>query len=531
MKAYKLILIILIASFTGSIKSQNMVVVNTTTVTGAASLADAVNKSGIDSLKITSVHYTAGALTGTDKMHGDWLTLKKTLRNLEELVTDEGVTVTMGEGGFGGNSSIKIIEFDGLTAIDSSAFAGCTALTTVSLPKAATAGPVAFLNCSQLKIVDLPIVGKMDSAVFAGCTLLTDVWLPKLSEVNRSFARSSVESVRLNSMTTIDANVFSGCTKLVRAYLPKAVKFTNNAFFDCENMQYLFLGATVPTEVGSNAFANIPVTRYLSFIKPDTDPLLNGDYMAAAHAYKYDNDGSTADNKWHKWNIMYYDISKVLIYGISDSYVLGSEPIRPAFYITLAGNKLIAGTDYDVAYGANNTYGTGTITLTGKGDYIGTKVISFSIEPQKYSIQMPSVKNATTNPSAGEIRSEAGKSFEFTVTPDAGFSVKVTTDQGETLYPYNGNHYAISNLSCNTLINIEVLKATAVENVEKVALWSKDGSLYIASPQPSKAFVINILGQIVKVVTVPSGTSVINGLANGVYIVRIGTTTKKVVVR
>lgn len=59
------------------------------------------------------------------------------------------------------------------------------------------------------------------------------------------------------------------------------------------------------------------------------------------------------------------------------------KKITPSPKLTLNGKELLPGTDYTLSYSNNQNIGTATIKITGKGDYKGTKSISFKILPKK----------------------------------------------------------------------------------------------------------------------------------------------------
>lgn len=64
-------------------------------------------------------------------------------------------------------------------------------------------------------------------------------------------------------------------------------------------------------------------------------------------------------------------------------YVYTGIEIRPEITITdKYGQKLTVGTDYEVTYTDNKDSGTGIITIIGKGNYCGTRHVSFSIEEE-----------------------------------------------------------------------------------------------------------------------------------------------------
>ena len=61
------------------------------------------------------------------------------------------------------------------------------------------------------------------------------------------------------------------------------------------------------------------------------------------------------------------------------SYVCDGTPKEPAVTVTYSGKTLVNGTDYDVEY-TNNVYpGTATATVTGKGNYTGSKSANFQM--------------------------------------------------------------------------------------------------------------------------------------------------------
>jgi hypothetical protein len=61
--------------------------------------------------------------------------------------------------------------------VAASAFQSCSALTSVSLPKAETIGPQVFFACSALATVSLPKATSIGSHAFSQCNSLTEVKL------------------------------------------------------------------------------------------------------------------------------------------------------------------------------------------------------------------------------------------------------------------------------------------------------------------------------------------------------------------
>ena len=90
---------------------------------------------------------------------------------------------------------------EGTVSICPSAFEGCTALTSVTIPNSVTTiGYDTFRGCTGLTSVTIPnSVTSIGGFAFSGCTGLTSVTIP-------------------NSVTTIGGSAFSGCTGLKKIY-------------------------------------------------------------------------------------------------------------------------------------------------------------------------------------------------------------------------------------------------------------------------------------------------------------------------
>ncbi|MDO4804978.1 MAG: RICIN domain-containing protein, partial [Lachnospiraceae bacterium] len=73
------------------------------------------------------------------------------------------------------------------------------------------------------------------------------------------------------------------------------------------------------------------------------------------------------------------DISRASISGISMSYGYTGKAYTPAFKVVLDGKVLEEGADYSYKFRNNRNPGTATITITGRGEYIGTRVKKFEI--------------------------------------------------------------------------------------------------------------------------------------------------------
>lgn len=94
---------------------------------------------------------------------------------------------------------------------------------------------------------------------------------------------------------------------------------------------------------------------------------------------KYENGGNTA-TEYTATFTKAKDISGATVTGVNSSYEWSGSAIKPVPTVTYSETTLSSSTDYDVAYseGCINV-GTYTVTITGKGDYAGTKEVNYDI--------------------------------------------------------------------------------------------------------------------------------------------------------
>ena len=103
-----------------------------------------------------------------------------------------------------------------VTSINSSAFSGCTNLTSVTIPSSVTT---------------------INDSTFFGCTNLTSVSIP-------------------STITSIAANAFFGCSGLTSVTIPASLTSIGyNAFFGCSGLTSVTIPASV-TSIGADAFRN-----------------------------------------------------------------------------------------------------------------------------------------------------------------------------------------------------------------------------------------------------------------------------------
>ena len=144
-----------------------------------------------------------------------------------------------------------------VTAIGSSAFENCTAITELSLPSQITAiGKNAFAGCTSLTTLTLPEgVTEISDAAFAGCTSLTALTLPQSLTVLGADAFMDCSNVRslafLSSAKepTVAISSFDGCKAIATLTLGKEV--SSVSWLTSSSWEAL---TTVTVEAGNESF-------------------------------------------------------------------------------------------------------------------------------------------------------------------------------------------------------------------------------------------------------------------------------------
>lgn len=102
--------------------------------------------------------------------------------------------------------------------------------------------------------------------------------------------------------------------------------------------------------------------------------------------------GNVDLNYYYKTNPI--NISKTTISTISDQKYTGRS-ITPNITVKYNNKTLVKNTDYTLSLKNNTSIGTATVTIKGKGNYTGTKTITFKIVPK--TVTNPKVSSTTSS--------------------------------------------------------------------------------------------------------------------------------------
>ncbi len=305
--------------------------------------------------------------------------------------------------------SLKSVVITGRTKISARAFEGCSYLTSITIPDGVTSiGDHAFSGCAKLTSITIPdSVTTIGDHAFSGCAKLTSITIP-------------------NSVTTIGDYAFSGCAKLTSITIPDSVTTIGRyAFSGCAKLTSITIPNSVTT-IGEHAFCEckkLKKVNYLGYYK-DAQKITIGEcnryfkdatwtYKTCKHSYTNSCDATcnrcgTTRTIQHKYKtvvaqkatqkmngytlkrctVCKHEKNKTAIYKASKislyktAYAYNGKAQKPTVTIKDSQGKKIASSDYTIKWLTDcKKVGTHKVKITLKGNYSGTKTLSYTIEP------------------------------------------------------------------------------------------------------------------------------------------------------
>ena len=286
-----------------------------------------------------------------------WLKLKG---KIKKVIIEPGIT-NIQSWAFEGCSALTSVTIaDTVTSIEPHAFEDCLALTDVTIPDSVTGiGESAFEGCRKLASVTIPdSVTSIPNRLFSECSSLTNVAIPdSVTSIGGSaFAYcSSLTGVTIpDSVESIGDLAFGLCSSLTSITIPDSVTSIENfAFYECTALTTIKFEGNAPdfpfnsmNDDHSAAFSNVTATAYYPAGNPTWTEAVMQDYGGTItwKPYGLINGKVTANNfvKYAKATAQTFSIGAKrlgtgkLTYSIDSKYVTVDSTGKvtiPAYYI------------------------------------------------------------------------------------------------------------------------------------------------------------------------------------------------------
>ena len=345
--------------------------------------------------------------------------------NLTSIIIPNNVT-SIGSSAFMGCTSMTNVTIpNSVTTIDQNAFMECTSMTNVTIPNSVTSISYGmFSHCTSLRNVTIPnSVTSIDAEAFMACTSMTNITIPdSVTSIGAETFRycTSLTNITIpSSVTTIDFDAFDMCNSLLSVIVLNANCHFEEPFLKNNVKIYGFENSTADKYAASNGnyFVKIYCNDYgmkhlyskkvikKSTCKNEGDIEYTCDRCLYSYDKKVDALGHTykqivtpaaigKDGKFVKkcsacGATVTSAIAKISSVNLSTvNYTYNGRVKTPSVTVKDSkGKALKNGTDYKISYpkGMKNV-GKYTVKVTLKGNYSGSKSMTYNINPKGTSV-------------------------------------------------------------------------------------------------------------------------------------------------
>lgn len=313
----------------------------------------------------------------------------------------------------------KVIIEPGITNIQSWAFEGCSALTSVTIADTVTSiGSAAFEDCRTLTSVTIPdSVTSIGEYVFEGCFALKSITIPdsvtNIADWTFNDCRSLTDVKIPDSVTYIGRNAFCYCGALTSVSIPNSVENIGNlAFGFCSSLTDITIPDSV-TNIEDHAFYECTALTTIKF--EGNAPAFPFNTMNADQSWAFYNVTATAyypagNPTWTEAVMQDYGGTITWKpYGLIDGKVTANNFVRNA------------STTAQTFYIGAKRLGTGKLTYSVNSKYV-TVDESGKVTIPAYYMGKPTI---TIKAAASGIYKEASKKILVTINRISG---KVTAN-------------------------------------------------------------------------------------------------------
>lgn len=317
---------------------------------------------------------------------------------------------------------------------------------------------------------------------------------------------------------------------------------------------------TVTAKSGLTGIGSITIQYYKENVATATDPIEVGNYTVKINVDGGNNYNDITDLEVGKFSI----IPKQYAIGIDPAIANGTvtadktqaaESETVTLTVTPAQGYEQETLSYTTDGGTTETI-TGTTFVMPAADVTVTATFKASSVPPvnppvipddpddpapvRYTVTLPAVEGATTDPAAGSYEVESWGNFSFLLTLGEGYrkdSHPVVTARGETLTPNaSTGKYIIPNVQSDITVGISgIVKDVATGNeslTDGFHITTSGGLLLVTVPRATRLYLTDTSGRLILSRLLPAGDTRIDDLAAGVYLLTLeGEKTKKIIIR
>ena len=397
--------------------------------------------------------------------------------------------VTSGDSKYSGDVSIpSTVNYGGMeysvTSIDSYAFADCTGLTSVAIPKSVTKiGYGAFGGCSGLTSVHITDLAEwcklsfgMDSNpltyahhLFLNGEEIKDLVVPSsVTCVGDSvFCNcTGIKTVTIpNTVTSIGRGTFSGCTSLSSINIPNSVtSIGESAFSDCTGL----ISVTIPNLVNSIEWGTFSHCHGLTSVAiPNSVSSIGGSAFSGCSSLTSVTipNSVTTIGDW-----AFYGCSGLTSVTIGNSVTsIGNLAFANCRNLKSVISEIEVPFTIDSSVFFSDTENNGQLTVPKgkKSAYQSTdgwnefsniveSISSYTLTIQSSSGGYVSYNGANISATTKTFTIDEGTSVTFTITPNSGYKLSSLTVNGTNVTSsVSNNKYTISSISANTTVVVK----------------------------------------------------------------------------
>ena len=414
-------------------------------------------------------------------------------------VTIPDTVRTIGKDCFRESGLVEVKIPSGVSEIQFGAFTECPGLVKATIQGCEVIGEDAFANCPSLEAVTLGEgVVRIGTDAFAENVRLAAVALPNSVETVDDFAfynDTALANVNLGTgVRRIGLMAFSQTGISGSLVIPDSVQaMETGAFADCVRLEEVTVGAGLPS-VPEGAFCRCAALRR-AIIKPGPAAVREGAFLdcnalefvsipASVTAIDADwrppadlivrcVEGSYAQSWAKARGVNAYIgtsdspvlLKKCSIAAVADKTYTG-KAIKPEPAVKYGGSALAKGTDYTLSYKANKNVGLATVTVKGKGKYVGSVSKTFRIKPKKVAL---SSLTAGKKQLTVKWKKTAGAGYQLQYSLKSSFSSKKTV----TITSYATVKKVIKGLKSGKTYYVRIRGYKKVNGKAYYSAWSK----------------------------------------------------------